>query len=54
MLEETEGPRCGGKKAADNVSVRAEQLFKDLDRDGDGSVTMEEFVAGYIRLVELH
>ena len=49
MLEDTEGPRCGGKKANDLAHERAQQLFADLDRDGDGSITMEEFVEGYIR-----
>jgi hypothetical protein len=53
MLEETEGARCSGKKANDQAHERAQQLFADLDRDGDGSISMQEFVDGYIRYLQL-
>jgi hypothetical protein len=49
MLEEIEGPRCSEKKAKEEARDRAQQLFSDLDRDGDGCISMEEFVEGYIR-----
>jgi hypothetical protein len=46
MLEDTEGPKLGGGHGGMD---EAQKLFKDLDKDGDGSITIEEFVEGYIR-----
>lgn len=34
----------------ETISQRAEELFGKLDRDGDGEITMDEFVQGYIKM----
>ena len=35
-----------------NVGRRAEILFRQLDVDNDGEITMDEFVQGYLRIHE--
>ena len=47
MLEETEGPKMVGRSSF--AHDEAKKLFKDLDQDGDGTITMDEFVVGYMR-----
>ena len=46
MLDDTEGPKMSGRHTTHD---EAKKLFKDLDKDGDGSITLDEFVEGYIR-----
>lgn len=47
-MDEMEG--SGDDPENVTISQRAEELFGKLDRDGDGEITMEEFVEGYIRM----
>ncbi len=48
MMDEMEG--CGEDPGDVTISQRAEELFGKLDRDGDGEITMDEFVHGYIKM----
>lgn len=48
MMDEMEG--CGEDPGDVTISQRAEELFGKLDRDGDGEITMDEFVQGYIKM----
>ena len=46
MLEDIEGRPIGDRN---NATETANKLFQSLDRDGDGNITIEEFVEGYMK-----
>jgi len=48
MMDDMEG--SSDDQEEETTIQRAEELFAKLDRDGDGEITMEEFVQGYIRM----
>ncbi len=48
MMDEMEGSVDDPED--ETISQRAEELFGKLDRDGDGEITMDEFVEGYIKM----
>ena len=35
-----------------SARMRAKEIFDRLDVDGDGEITMSEFVEGYLRLMK--
>ena len=39
------------KRAKLSARARAKDLFDDLDKDGDGELTMGEFVEGYLQMM---
>jgi len=48
MMDDMEG--SSDDQEEETTIQRAKELFAKLDRDGDGEITMEEFVQGYIRM----
>lgn len=56
-MDNVEGRKQGQSVSLNNpalklpsVQERAEELFKSLDKDGDGEINQEEFVEGYIKM----